>query len=328
MSTIGPIVPPLRAPLLSPLSPGLPWQASGGPSLLKPPAISDLAAPTGVTIGGTLTWTAAPGSTSTQLYRDGVASGTVTTGYTLVAADIGPVLDVRGVNAAGTGPASNTVQFTVSPTNLVGDYNFESASYYTLVSGRLSAALDQSGASHDIVQAAAGRRAAIAVAGSPSGRDAADFASLAGAATALHSADIGITSAVVSIVAAFTMPATGLTMLDGFVSGKHQLFTDTPGLSLKMYTGAVGPTKALVQDTWYGGSFVFNGASSFMRIGQTAVVTADAGSNTGTGIVLGSSASEGVASGTKVARCLVYNAALTQAQTLDLNAYLTWRYGV
>lgn len=89
----------------------------GGARILKAPAaITDLAAPTGVVGGGTLTWTAAPGSTSTQLYRDGVASGTITSPYTIPGSrvDVGPVLDVRGVNRAGTGPASNTLQYSPS----------------------------------------------------------------------------------------------------------------------------------------------------------------------------------------------------------------------
>ena len=69
----------------------------GGSPLLAPSAPSIAGA---VTIDGTLTITPGAGGgpvASNNLYRDGVLVGTVVSGYTYVAADIGPSLTVKAV---------------------------------------------------------------------------------------------------------------------------------------------------------------------------------------------------------------------------------------
>lgn len=73
------------------------------------PAAPVIAVPGGVVTGQTITWSAVPGASSYALYRNGALIGTITSPYTILAADLNKVLDVRAVNAGGTSPASNTV---------------------------------------------------------------------------------------------------------------------------------------------------------------------------------------------------------------------------
>lgn len=66
-----------------------------------------------VTVGGTLVIVAGTPVGSPVgtylLYRDAVLVGAVVSGYTYVAADIGPALTVKATNAAGTSAASNSL---------------------------------------------------------------------------------------------------------------------------------------------------------------------------------------------------------------------------
>ncbi len=65
-----------------------------------------------VTIGGTLNIVAGTGTTTSYaLYRDGVSAGAVVSGYTYLAADIGPSLTVRALGPGGTSAASNAVAY-------------------------------------------------------------------------------------------------------------------------------------------------------------------------------------------------------------------------
>lgn len=281
----------------------------GRSPLSPPPAITDLAGP--VTIGDTLTWTAAPGSTSTQLYRDGVASGTVVSPYNVVTADLFgiPVLDVRGVNGAGPGPASNTVKWAPPSTNLKGYYTPYSPSYYTLVSGRVSAALDQSASGNDLAQAVAGNRPAIAAGGAPDGiRDAFDFAFLAGVSTQLLKASLGL-SAAVTVYTIFRTPAVNMYVHDAGTPNQRALMFLAAGNVFKMFCGSFACPIAGVTGTWVVDAAVFNGASSKQNVNGGTDATGDVGAGSHAGFCIGRG--DGAANGlnTLATLVLVYDGA-------------------
>lgn len=156
MSTIGPIGKPVIPPVSSPVGViGLPW-APGGSGRLLPPGAPTISGT--VTIGGTLTITPGAGgpTTSYTLYRDGVSAGTVVSGYTYVAADIGPSLTVTATGPGGTSAASNALVYS-----LVADLGAKLRGYFrgdmgiTLSGSNVTTWADQSGNGLDLSQGTA-----------------------------------------------------------------------------------------------------------------------------------------------------------------------------
>lgn len=94
-----------------------PWSRRGGAAGGRRGGASPKAVPPGAptisgapTIGGTMTIVDGAGATTSRsLYRDGVLVGVITSGYTYVAADIGPSLTVVPTGPGGVGPASNAL---------------------------------------------------------------------------------------------------------------------------------------------------------------------------------------------------------------------------
>lgn len=109
MGVFAPVCGPVIAPAYAADGSGMPWDQAGG-APLAPPATAPVISTSSFTIDGTITWSAVPGATGYTLYRDGVSAGSVTSPYTIVAADVAATsVYLVPFNGAGNGPASNAL---------------------------------------------------------------------------------------------------------------------------------------------------------------------------------------------------------------------------
>jgi len=123
VSIIGPIGKPVIQPIVTPVGVvGLPWETNSTGAPLLPPGAPTISLGSTFTIGGTITWSAVPGATGYQRYRDGLATGAITSPHTIVAADCCNAFTVAATNAAGAGPQSNALG-QIAP-SACGDTNF------------------------------------------------------------------------------------------------------------------------------------------------------------------------------------------------------------
>lgn len=325
MTIIGPIRPPIVAPVQRPLSPGLPWDQRGSSPLLPPsaPVISTAS----FTIGGTITWSAVPGATSYTLYRDGVSAGTVTSPYTIVAADVGPSITVKAVNSAGSSAASNTLAYALPTASIAADYD---ATHVTLTSSRVSAVLNQVGGGADLTNGVAGSRPTQSVGGGPNGRDALDFALNAGTVTNVSQSALGL-GATVSIYTVVQMPASSHYICDAFSGDLRVIGANVGATAVTMYAGSSGPQiTAPAVGTWMVVSCIFNGASSKGDINGGTAATGNVGAGSNAGHTLGSRAGGTATTGLEKlwARQLIYTAAHSDATRADIGAYLKWWAGL
>lgn len=302
------------------------WPASSG-VLLPPGAPTISGAPS---IGATMTIVAGagPAPTSYHLLRDGVDVGVVVSGYTYLAADVGPSLTVVPYNGVLAGSASNALQYALYATGLLVDYNptLGTPTGYTLTSGRVSSLLDQSGAARHLTQASATARPVIATAGAPDGvHDAIDFALNGAVVTYVSRADIGVTGAC-TLMGVQQVPNTDTYLCDGDGASRRILNNTS---TLQMNAGSSGPTSgAVVAGTWFVGAFVFNGASSKMSINGAADISGDAGATVDPGLTYGANDFAVLGCERRATRLRIYNGALSAAIRANISAYLKWWAGL
>ncbi len=208
--------------------------------------------------------------------------------------------------------------------NIAGDWDSYDPTHYTLTLGRVTTAIDQSGAGNNLANVGA-NAPVIAAAGAPDGiHDAFDFSLNAGAGTALFRLVMGL-STPVTIYTIVKAPGATRYIYDG-ASVADTRITYGDGTQLVSYAGGVGPVVAVTPGTWYVVAVVFNGASSKASVNGGAQASGNVGAGTDGGHYLGGRAGATGANALNgpLTRNIVYAAAHSAAVVADISAYLKW----
>lgn len=113
------------------------------------------------------------------------------------------------------------------------------------------------------------------------------------------------------------------TFTDGNTSAKMSIFQNTATPTIALFAGnTTGSNNNLAVGTYAAVAAVFNGASSFLQVNNTAATTGNAGAANAGGFSIGCDATPGSYANFQVKEVIVYSAAHDQATRDRVIAYL------
>ncbi len=118
------------------------------------------------------------------------------------------------------------------------------------------------------------------------------------------------------------------TLFDGLGGNLMRFYRSGAGPVLGLYAGGAVGSIAVATTDFYIGSCLFNGVSSELRINGGSTVSGDVGANNASGVTLGAYGTVVDFAETDIAEIFIYDSALSTANRLSVERYLSSKYGI